>query len=170
MKKLVLLVAAIALSVGAYAQKYAFVNTETIFKAMPEYNQAMQKIDAMAKGYQEQIDADYAKIAEMYERYQYQKQNLSETIRKQVEDNILKLEKETADKQKGFFGPDGQLMKSRLEMLKPMQERVFQIIDTMAQQQGIDMILDISNNPSVVYYNKSRDLSNDVLKALGISK
>lgn len=170
MKKILLLAAAMLVTLGAFAQKNAFVNTEQIFKAMPEYNKALEDLDALAKQEQAKVDADFAKIAEMYERYQYQKQSLSETSRKQVEDNIIRLEQEATESQRAVFGQEGTLMAKRVELLKPIQDKVFQAIDTISQRKGYDLVIDISNNPSIVYYNKANDFSTEVLSALGISK
>lgn len=170
MKKILLLAVALVLSAGVYAQKNGFVNTELIFKSMPEYNKAIEEIDQYAQQEQAKIEAEYARIAEMYERYQYQKQSLSETSRKQVEDNIIRLEKEAGEKQRSIFGTEGTLLTKRLEMLKPIQDKVFNMIDALAQQQGYDLILDISNNPSIVYYDKKKDLSEQVMNSLGIRK
>lgn len=170
MKKIVLLTAVFLLSLGASAQKNAFVNTEMIFRSIPDYVSALEAIDELGKEEQARIDADFAKIAEMYERYQHQRQGLSENARRQVEENIIKLENEATQKQAAAFGPDGALMQRRLALLKPIQDRVFGAIDKLAVERGCDMIVDISNNPSIVYYNKANDLTQTVIEALGINK
>ncbi|MCD8186522.1 MAG: OmpH family outer membrane protein [Rikenellaceae bacterium] len=166
MKKIVFLTAAILLTAGVFAQKTAFINTETIFRSIPEYTAALTQIDQLAQEEQARVDADFARIAEMYERYQYQRSGLSETARRQVEDNIIKLEDEATQKQAAFFGPEGTLMQRRIELLKPIQDRVFQTIDRIAQEQGYDMITDISNNPSIVYYNRELDITQVIVSAL----
>lgn len=169
MKKTILTAALVLMSIGAFAQQNAFVNTELIFRSIPEYNAAIEQLDALARTEQEKVDADFARVAEMYERYQYQKQSLSENARRQVEENIIRLEQEATTRQSEIFGQDGTLMVRRVELLKPIQDKVFAVIDALAQTKGCDQVLDISNNPSVVYYNKANDLSPDVLKALGIN-
>jgi Outer membrane protein len=170
MKKIVLLTAALALTVGAFAQKNGFINTEKIFRAVPEYDTALKEIEEIAKQEQVKVDAEFTKIAEMYERYQYQRESLSESARKQVEDNIIRLEKEATEKQTAVFGPDGTLMKQRVEKLKPIQDRVFAVVDLVARLHNCDLVLDIANNPSVVYYNPDNDLTDEVVKSLGINK
>jgi outer membrane protein len=170
MKKIVLLAAAMMLTVGVFAQKNGFINTEKIFRAIPEYGAVLQEIDALAQQEQQNIDAEFLRIAEMYERYQYQRGNLSETSRKQVEESIIQLEKETTEKQATIFGPDGTLMKQRVEKLKPIQDRVFAVVDLVARQHGCELVLDIANNPAVVYYNPANDLTDEVVASLGINK
>lgn len=170
MKKLFMLLAAVVLTVGAYAQKTAFVNTELIFRSIPEYTKAMEDLDALAVTFQSQIDAEYDRIAEMYDRYQFQKANLSESARKEVEENIISREKQMEEKQAGYFGNDGELMKKRLELLKPIQDRVFGAIDNLSKSRNYDVVIDIANNASLVYYNQSLDISTEILRALGINK
>jgi len=166
MKKMLITAAALLIGTAAFAQKNAFVNTEQIFRAIPAYNEAIERIDRLATSEQEAIDAEFAVVAEMYERYQYQKANLSESARAQVEQNIVALEQAATEKQRSVFGQEGTLMARRIEMLKPIQDRVFAAIDSLAQARGCDQVLDISNNPSIVYYNKAADLTAEVIRVL----
>lgn len=170
MRKILLLAAAMLLAAGAFAQKTGFINTETIFRAIPEYNEALTAIDAFAQQEQAKVDADFTRIAEMYERYQEQRQGLSQNARQQVENNIIKLEQEATEKQAAIFGQDGTLMKKRIELLKPIQDKVFGVVDLVGKLHQCDAILDISNNPSIVYYNAELDLTQEVINSLGIQK
>ena len=170
MKKIILLAAAMLMAAGVYGQKSGFINTEQIFRAIPEYGLALGTLDELARQEQVRVDADFARVAEMYERYQHQRQSLSENARKQVEDNIIRLEKEAQEKQAAFFGSEGTLMQKRIELLKPIQDRVFGVVDLVAKLQQCDVVIDISNNPSIVYYNPENDLTAEVLKSLGINK
>ncbi len=169
MKRMILTAVALWMGFGAVAQKNAFVNTEQIFRSIPEYNRAVEQIDEFARSEQEQIDALFARVAEMYERYQYQKENLSESARREVEGNIVTLEQATTEKQRAAFGQDGTVMTRRIELLKPIQDRVFATIDSLARARGCDQVLDISNNPSIIYYNQAGDLTEAVIRELGIS-
>ncbi|MCD7964137.1 MAG: OmpH family outer membrane protein [Rikenellaceae bacterium] len=168
MKKIFLLAAALFITTGVFAQKYAFINTELIFKAIPQYNSAIEELDKLTQTYRDQIDAQYDKISEMYDRYQFQKSNLSETARQRVEDNIITLEQELEVAQEEYFGMEGRVMKRRIELLRPIQERVFTAIDNIAKSGDYDMIIDIANSASIVYYNQTLDITQDILKSLGI--
>jgi outer membrane protein len=170
MKKIILLAAATLLSVGAIAQQTGFVHTEKIFRSLPEYEAVLKEIDAAAQAEQAKVDAEFLQIAEMYERYQYQRESLSESARKQVEEDILRLEKEATEKQTAVFGAEGTLIKQRVEKLKPIQDRVFAVVDLVARLHKCDLVLDIANNPAVVYYNPAKDLTEEVIRSLGIEK
>ena len=81
MKKL-LIIAALAVFAAAgtaSAQNYMVVNTETIFKSMTAYNQAVEEMDAAAQQYQQNIDNAYAELEDMYETYMSQKASLSQS-------------------------------------------------------------------------------------------
>lgn len=170
MKKIILWAAAMVLTVGAYAQKNAFINTEQVFRAMPDYVAALSDIDNYAQQQQQAVDADFVKIAETYERYQEQRANMTENARRQVEENIIRMEKEATEKQAAVFGTDGTLMQRRIEKLKPIQDRVFEVVDRLAREKGCDLVIDISNNPSIIYYNTENDLTQEVIRALGVNK
>lgn len=170
MKKIILWAAAMTMTLGGYAQKSAFINTEQVFRALPEYTEALSDIDNYAQQQQQLVDADFVKIAETYERYQEQRQNMTENARRQVEDNIIRMEKEATEKQAAVFGQDGTLMQRRIEKLKPIQDRVFEVVDRMAKEKECDLVIDISNNPSIIYYNMGNDLTQEVIRALGINK
>ncbi len=167
MKKTILFAAAMLLSVSAFAQRNAFINTEQVFRALPEYTAALSEIDRWAQAQQAVVDADFVKIAESYERYQEQRANLSENARRQLEENIIRMEKEATERQTAVFGNDGTLMQRRIEALKPIQDRVFAVIDRLAKERGCDLVIDISNNPSILYYNPAADLTQEVIRALG---
>ena len=170
MKKIILWAAAMVLTVGAYAQKNAFINTEQVFRAMLDYVAALSDIDNYAQQQQQAVDADFVKIAETYERYQEQRANMTENARRQVEENIIRMEKEATEKQAAVFGTDGTLMQRRIEKLKPIQDRVFEVVDRLAREKGCDLVIDISNNPSIIYYNTENDLTQEVIRALGVNK
>jgi outer membrane protein len=170
MKKIVLLAVAILLSAGALGQKSAFIHTEKIFRALPEYAAALSQIDAIAQTEQAKVDAEFLKIAEMYERYQYQRATLDDAARRQVEAEIVRLEKAATEKQTAVFGAEGSLIKQRIEKLKPIQDRVFAVVDLVARRHECDVVLDIANNPAVVYYNTANDLTDEVIRSLGIEK
>ena len=170
MKKLILFSVAMLLSIGAFAQKNGFINTEQVFRAMPEYTAALSEIDTWAQQQQTAVDADFVKIAESYERYREQRANLSDNARRQVEENIIQMEKAATEKQAAIFGAEGTLMKRRIETLKPIQDRVFGVVDRIAKERGCDLVIDISNNPSIVYYNTANDLTAEVIRALGVSR
>ena len=57
-------------------------------------------------------------------------------------------------------------MKKRIEMISPIQKRVFAAIETYAKQAGADLVLDSANNPTLLYNNPSVERTQQVIEAL----
>ncbi|MBQ1205280.1 MAG: OmpH family outer membrane protein, partial [Alistipes sp.] len=119
MKKMVFTLALVLVSAAAMAQNYIVVNSEKIFKSIPAYNSAIEALDKLAQSYQEQVDAKFEEVERLYNSYQQQKASLSATTRQQWEEVILDKEKQATEYQEQLFGQEGQLMKNRIEKIKP---------------------------------------------------
>lgn len=148
------------------AQNYIIVNSEKIFKSLDNYNQAITSLDELAKQYQSEVDAKYEEIEKLYNTYQSQKQSLSAATRQARENEIITKEQEAQEYQESLFGQEGELMKKRLELIQPIQEQVFGAIESYAKEVGADMVLDSSNNPTLLYNNPAIERTQQVIDAL----
>lgn len=166
MKRLIL-IAAFLLTAGALsAQNYIIVNSEKVFKSVEAYNTAISDLDSLAKQYQEQVDAKFDEVETLYNNYMAQKASLSASARQAREALILAREKEAQQFQESLFGQEGILMQKRLELIQPIQKRVFAAIEAYAGQAGADLVLDSSNNPTLLYNNPSVERTQQVIEAL----
>ena len=95
-----------------------------------------------------------------------QRASLSEGVRQQYEQNILKKEAEATEYQESLFGTDGELMKQRMSLIQPIQKRVFDAIESVSQQYGYDLVIDIAANPTVLYYSSKVDFTERIIEAL----
>ena len=151
MKRLIL-IAAFLLTAGALsAQNYIIVNSEKVFKSVEAYNTAISDLDSLAKQYQEQVDAKFDEVETLYNNYMAQKASLSASAQQF---------------QESLFGQEGALMQKRLELIQPIQKRVFAAIEAYAGQAGADLVLDSSNNPTLLYNNPSVERTQQVIEAL----
>lgn len=166
MKRLILLAVLLLLGSTIMAQNYIVVNSEKIFKSLAAYNQALSSLDELAKQYQSQVDSKFAAVEQLYNNYVAQKSMLSTAARQTREEAILTKEKEAQEFQESLFGNEGTLMKKRLELIQPIQQRVFAAIETYAKQVGADMVIDSSNNPTLLYNNSKIDRTQQVIEAL----
>ncbi len=167
MKKGVTLIISLLASIAfASAQNYMVVNSQKVFQSLPEYTQAMEELNDLSEQYQQRIDEAYAQIEEMYNAYQREKERLSATVRQTREDAIIDNEKKVAEYQEEVFGSGGTLMQTRIERLKPIQDRVFEVIENYAEQNGFDLVLDIAANPTVLYYKPSADRTDQIINQL----
>ena len=102
----------------------------------------------------------------MYETYQSQKGYLSEINRNAREEEIIKREKDIKKYQQEVFGPEGDLIKKRLGLIKPIQERVFAAINQYAETNQITMVIDRANNQTLLYYAPALDKTNAIITLL----
>lgn len=164
MKKIILLAAIFTfIGMNVSAQKCMVVNTEKIFKSIAAYNNANTTLDAMGQNYQKNVDDRYAQVDKMYNDYMKEKPYLSENARHIRENAILKAEREAIDYQEKIFGQDGELLKKRIEMIKPIQDKVFNQIDRYAETNGYDLVLDVYNNPMVLHYGRTADKTDAII-------
>ena len=165
MKKIFALLLGVAAFMGvASAQNYMVVDSEKIFKSIKEYNNALVQLDNLAQSYQQQVDAKYQQIEALYNSYQQQKANLSAATRAMRENEILEKESETVKFQESIFGNEGTMMKKRIELIQPIQERVFKAIESYAKSNGFDLVLDIASNATMLYYSSSVNRTDEVIK------
>lgn len=150
----------------ASAQNYMVVNSETVFKSLKEYNSALEQIETLSEEYQAKVDAKFQEVEKLYNNYMQQRASLSEGVRQQYEQNILKKESEATEYQESLFGTDGELMKQRMSLIQPIQKRVFDAIESVSQQYGYDLVIDIAANPTVLYYSSKVDFTERIIEAL----
>jgi len=168
MKKLLLItLICILYSTVSYAQKFGYVDTDKILNKMSEYTDAQTKIDNIAKQWQEEIARKYKEIDDLYREYQAQQILLSEDMKLKREEEITDKEKAVKELQKQRFGQGGDLFKKREELIKPIQEKVFNAINKMAQTKGLDFVFDKSSGTTVLYSDAKFDFSNEIIKTLG---
>ena len=167
MKRVILAVVFALATLGiASAQKYCVIDSEKVFKSLDEYNKAMTQLDELGKAYQTEVDNKYKSIESLYNHYMLQRENLSASARTTLEQQILNKEEEAQKYQQEVFGENGTLMQKRIELIKPIQERVFAAIEAYAKIQGYDLVLDKASNASILYFGKAIDHTEKVIELL----
>lgn len=168
MKKLLLTaVFLFVLSAGAFAQRFAYVDSDYILKHVPEYNAAQKQLDALSAQWQKEVDARFADIEKLYKTYQADQVLLTEDMRKRRESEIIDKEKEAKEFQRVKFGFEGDLFQQRTRLIKPIQEKVSKAVQAVADAQQLDMIFDKNSEIMLLYANPRLDKSNDVVTRLG---
>jgi outer membrane protein len=150
------------------AQRYAVIDSKYILDKLPDYKDAQQKLDQFSKMWQQEIDQKSADLDKMYKDYDAEKVMLSDELRKKREDEIYNNEKEVRDLQRKRFGYQGDLFKKREELIKPIQDKVYNAIQKLAVAKLYDFILDKSEGITVIFADPKLDKSDDVLKELGV--
>lgn len=168
MKKILLLACMLGLGFAGISQKYAIIDTRYILDKMPEYKEAQKQLDNIAAGWQKEIDTKQAELDKMYKDYDAEQVMLTEELRKKREDQLFNKEKDLRDLQRKRFGFEGDLFKKRQELIKPIQDKVYNAVQKMALSRGYDFVLDKSEGITIIFADPKLDKSEDVLKDLGV--
>lgn len=152
------------------AAKFGYVDTDYILGQIPEYKAAQSELDKTSIQWQKEIETKYAEIDKLYKAYQADAILLTDEMKKKRENEIVNKEKEVKDLQKQRFGVDGDLFKKRQELVKPIQDKVYNAIKAVAEKSGLGFIMDKSGQVSLLYANSKYDKSDDVLIHLGYKK
>jgi outer membrane protein len=156
------------LSAGSvFAQKYGYVDTEYILQNIPEYQDAQNEIDDLSKEWQAELEEKYAEVDQMYKIYQADAVLLPEDMKRQRENEIIQKEKEVKELQRAKFGTEGELFKKRQELIKPIQEKIFNAIEEIAIKKNYGFIFDKASGPVIMYVNAKYDISDEVLDQIG---
>jgi outer membrane protein len=152
----------------AMAQKYAIIDTRYILDKMPDYSKAQKQLDDIAADWQKDIDTRQVSLDKMYKEYEAEQVMLSDDLKKKREDQLFLKEKELRDLQRQRFGFEGDLFKKRQELIKPIQDKVYNAVQKLAVARGYDFVLDKSEGITIIFADPKLDKSEDVLRELGV--
>lgn len=150
------------------AQKFGYVDTEYILSKIPEYASVKQEIDQMSQKWQKELEVMYADIERMYKDYQAEEVLLPEDIKKQRQEDILVAERKAKEYKEKKFGYNGELYKVQDDKIKPIQDKVYEAVEKVAQERRLDFILDKAANSGILYSNAAFDRTDDVIVKLGL--
>ncbi len=166
-KSLIIAIVIFATAITANAQRFAYVNTDYILKNIPEYKAAQEQIDKITTEWRAEVDKKQKEIDELYRNFQNEQYLLTEEQKKTKVSEIETKEKAIKDYQKSKFGYEGELFQKRQELVKPIQDKVYEAIEKFAKERGYDFIFDKSSSTTLLYANAENDKSDDIIKKLG---
>ena len=167
MNKILLILVVSVLATTTQAQKFAYVDTDYILNKIPEFNQAQDKLDALSADWQKEIENKYADVEQMYRAYQQEQVLLTDDMKEKREEAIIKKETDAKNLQKKYFGPEGDLNLKRQELIKPIQDKVYDAIQELSANNKYAIVFDSSSDLIMLYKNNNYDKSDKVLDLMG---
>lgn len=155
-------------SVQANAQKFAYVNSQYILDNMPEYQAAQKQLDGISQRWQAEIDTKISELSRKRAEYEAEKVLLTEDMRLKREEELGVAQNALLELQRKRFGPKGDLIQKQGELIKPIQDKVYQTIQTVAETKNYGMIFDKAGTTTIMYGNDRFDISDQVLREMGI--
>ena len=153
---------------AAFAQRFAYVDSEYILKHVPEYASSQKQLAAISDQWQKETDARFQEIDRMYKAYQADQVLMTADMKKRRENEIIDKEKAAKDFQRQKFGPDGELAQRSTALIKPIQDRVAKAVQAIAESENLDMIFDKNSEVIMLYANPRYDKSAAVITRLGL--
>ena len=168
MKKILYILIIILISnLDSYSQKFAYIDTDYIINKIPEFKQAQDKLDNLSSQWQKEIEDKYADVDAMYKSYQQEQVLLTEPMKNKREEAIMNKEIETKELQNKYFSPQGDLYMKRQELIKPIQDKIYDAVQQLANNNKYAIIFDSSSDLIMLYSNPNLDKSDKILEILG---
>lgn len=167
MKRLVVAILCF-LSISAWTQKFAYVDTKYILSHMPEYQSAQEQINKLSSQWQKEIENKLEGAAKLETALQAERVLLTEEMKNKRQQDIDERKQEARDLQKQRFGVEGDLFKKREELIKPIQDQIYEAIQEIASTSSLMVVFDKANHGNMLYTNPKHDISDKVLKKMGL--
>ncbi len=154
-------------SVPLLAQlKIGYVDSDAIMKQLPDAQDAQKKLDDQIQEWREELKKMKDEWKKKYDDYDQRKLTMSPQRRDEVEKELMKLEEEIANFREQKFGANGELFRKEEELMKPIQNRIFTVIQEIAEEEDFDFIFDRSGDILFLYAKEEYDITNMVLDKL----
>jgi outer membrane protein len=150
-------------------QKYAYIDSDYILKNVPAYTEAKEKLDKLADRWTKEIEQRYEVLTQKKDNFAREEVLLPKEEKKKREEEITQLELEAMQMQKLRFGVNGDYFQKRQELIKPIQDEVYDAMQKVASKRSYSFVFDKANQSNLVYADSKYDISSSVLKEMGLS-
>ncbi|MCC5919528.1 MAG: OmpH family outer membrane protein [Cyclobacteriaceae bacterium] len=151
---------------AAYAQKFGYIDSEFILRKMPEYKEAQKEISKLSASWRDEIKNMRKDIEAAYSEYKAEEPLLTEDMKRERIAAIRAKEKEVEDYNQKVFGYDGLFFLKKQELLKPVQDEVFDAVEKMSKEQRLAIVFDKSGDMVMIYTDPVHDYTEFVLEIL----
>ena len=148
------------------AQKFGYVNTNFILNKMPEYADAKAEIDKLSLGWQEEIQGMQKDVYAMYSALQAEEVLLTPEMKEERMIGIKKKEDYLKEYQKKVFGFEGLFFLKKKELIKPVQDKVYDAVEKVAHDHKLQIVFDKSGELVMIYTDPIHDYTDYVLEEL----
>ncbi len=154
----------------SFAQKFGYVDTNYILGRLPEYKEAQAEIEKLAQGWEAEIQEMYKEAESMEAAFQAEEVLLTVDMRQDRQTEIERQWKEIKDYQKQVFGFEGLYFLKKKELIKPVQDKVFEAVERVAKNNRLQVVFDKSGDLVMIYTDPIHDYTDFVLEELGLGE
>lgn len=172
MKTRKLLLFAIAIFFFSFAMqaqrgaRIGYIDMEYILESVPEYLEASTQLSGKVQRWKQDVDKKQKEIDLMSLNLSNERVLLTKELIDEREEEIKIKEDEMLQYQQDRFGPNGDLMIQRRQLVQPIQDQVFNIVQEIAEAKKYDFIFDKSADIVMLFAAKRNDISDLVLRSI----
>ena len=152
-----------------YSQKGAkigYIDTEYILQNLPEFNQVSSRLEEKAQDWKKEIDKRSREIDQKKESLNSERILLTKEMIDEIEEEITIDLEELSEYQQKRFGPRGDLIIQKKQLIQPIQDQIFNAIKEIAKNKKYDFIFDKSADIVMLYSDKRYDISDQILRTI----
>src|SRR5690554_3837772 len=149
------------------AQQYALIDMEYILNRIPGYENANKQLESLSLQWQNEVDKEVEIVDAMYKKYQADLASLAGEEKTERENEIVAKENEIQELRNKYFGAQGELFKRRENLIKPIQDNIYEAVKEIATASGYTVVVDRASATSIIFASPSIDISDQVLSRLG---
>jgi len=150
-------------------QKIGYVDTEYVLNQMPEYATVQQKLDKLEQKWRQEIQQKQKEAQKLEQEFEARELLYTEEERARKQDAIEQARAEVQQLRQKYFGPQGELYSQQKRLMRPLQERILKAAERVATADGYDYVVDKKGETLFLYAQEEHDLSDRVLRELGIT-
>ena len=167
MKRILFIIFA-SCSSALFGQKFGYVDTDFILSKIPEYQQAQAELNTLSLAWQDEIQNLYKEIDGMYAALQAEEVLLTKEMKDERMAKVKERENEVKEYQKKIFGFDGLFFLKKKELVKPIQDKIFDAVEKIAKKHRLQIVFDKSGDLVMIYTDPIHDYTDYVLDELGL--
>ncbi len=148
---------------GNAQTKIAHINSEAVMQALPEAADAQKSLDALVAQWEAELQKMQADWKRRFDEYDKRKLILTDQARADQERELRELDQRIVDYRNKKFGQSGELFQKQNEVMKPLQNKMFKVLEEIAKEEGYDYIFDRSGEVLLLFANDKLDLTDKVI-------
>jgi outer membrane protein len=164
------LILCLAVPVGASAQgqtdlKIGYVDSEEIIQAAPGYAEANEAFNRTATAWRDSLDTKRTQLQTMFDEYKAQEVILSPENKTEKQQEMLALEQDIQQYFQAKFGQEGEAAAKQAELMKPIIDRVNDVIEQTRREGSYALIFDL-NDGALVAGDPALNITQQVIERL----
>ena len=147
---------AFAATAGAQTLKIGYVDSQKIFEGLPEAQEVQKQLDSRLAVWQDSLDVMAKNYMAEVEAYQAQQGMMSESVKQEKQEALMRLQQEVTDYRTRKFGQSGEAARLRQSMLQPLQNKVLAAIEEVAKEEKLNFVFDKIEDAALLLYAESK--------------